>query len=253
MPFITTKDGQAIFVGDKKPSLSDLSIMFSKDEISRGLSDDDLKKRYKEFGISIKKPLTPQEEFKKGALTVKNIDVVKQKRELTQEERDVLLPPTHKEIFTRPKVVDVEVEGKIVEVVQPSERMIVRKKKFLPPGLRPKDPEAEASEAQKEFLLRATGESQTQTTSGEAAITFDRLKRMRTMELVSGFKGGRSTDPQVQGILNKFTPAERIEILERLQRKAHFTSKVIPELLTTKEVFDILRRVKPSAFPRRFG
>jgi len=212
-----------------------------------------LKKRFKEFGIPITKPLTPQEEFRKGALTVKNIDVVKQKRELTQEERDVLLPSTHKEIFTRPKVVDVEVEGKMVEIVQPSERITIRKKKFLPPGLRPKDPEAEASEAQKEALLRLTGESQTQTTSGEAAITFDRLKRMRTMELVSAFKGGKSTDPQVQGIINKFTTPERVEILERLTRKAHFTNKVIPELLTTKEVFDVLRKVKPSAFHRRFG
>jgi len=44
MPFIT-KDGQAIVVGDKKPSLNDLSIMFSKDEIARGLSDHDLKKK----------------------------------------------------------------------------------------------------------------------------------------------------------------------------------------------------------------
>jgi len=215
------------------------AAMFSQQEIRRGISSRDIDVRLKDFGITTKKPLTPQEEFKKTDL-VKEVAPT-ERRVFTEAERDVFLPPTRKEVITRPKVITVMTEKGIVEKIQPSERITIRKRKFGP-----KEPGEEATEAQKEALLRATGRSQTQTTSGEAFQQFTQLRQQRIMDLVKALQGNRSTDPFVQSEVNRLTPEQRVEAVEMINRKATFGGGIgSPLFISGRDLFNILRRVKP--------
>ncbi len=198
-----------------------LAAMFSKDEISRGISSRDISLRLKEFGIKREKTLTPQEEFRRS-----NVLVIPEKRqertEIPQNVRDTILPTPFKEV-TR--------EGKIVTV---------RKRKFFGPL----DPELEASEAQKDALLKITGKSQSQTTRGEASEQFNVLKRQRSMDLVVALKGQHSSDPEVQRLVGQLTPVQRAqanEILERMANKKGVASPLMLPFRDVKHALDVVK------------
>jgi len=197
-----------------------LAAMFSKEEISRGISSKDISLRLKEFGIKRERRLTPQQEFKQS-----NVLVIPERRQqkiqMPQNVRDLILPPTMKEITK---------EGKIITV---------RKRKFGPPN-----PELEASEAQKEALLKITGKSQSQTTRGEAAEQFNVLNRQRSMDLVSAIQGQHSTDPEVQRLVGGLTPEQRAQANEILFRMANKKAVSSPLMLPFRDVKNVLTMVK---------
>lgn len=196
-----------------------LAAMFSKEEISRGISSRDISLRLKEFGIKRERPLTPQQEFKRTDVLV--IPERRQRFDLPQNVRDTILPSTMKEITK---------EGKIITV---------RKKKFGP-----LNPELEASEAQKEALLKITGKSQSQTTRGEASEQFNALNRQRSMDLVSAIQGQRSTDPEVQRLVGGLTPEQRAQANEILFRIANKKAVSSPLMLPFRDVKNVLKMVK---------
>lgn len=196
-----------------------LAAMFSKEEISRGISSSDISLRLKEFGIKRERRLTPQQEFKQSDVLV--IPERRQRIEMSQSVRDKILPPTMKEITK---------EGKIITV---------RKRKFGP-----LNPELEASEAQKEALLKITGKSQSQTTRGEASEQFNVLNRQRSMDLVSAIQGGHSTDPEVQRLVGGLTPEQRAQANEILFRIANKKAVSSPLMLPFRDVKNVLKMVK---------
>jgi len=221
----------------EKNRLKQLAAMFSKQEISRGISSQDIKNREAELvrqGI-----LAPRERTSivvgegsggkiftpTGAGTRREFERkpdpfrIETRRKVPEEVRDVMLP-------TRFKVTK---SGELI-----------RKRKFGP-----LNPQEQASERQKEALLRMTERSQTQTTREEAFQQFQVAKKQRMMEVIVGLEGGRVTDPVAQATILRLTPEQRLNAREGLERLARRKGKASPLELSPSDVDFILRAVKP--------
>jgi len=218
----------------EKNRLKQLAAMFSKQEISRGISSQDIRNR--EADLIRQGILPPKEkqsiiigegkiftpsgagtraEFEKGSEPFR----IETRKKVSEEARDVMLPSRFK----------ITKSGELI-----------RKRKFGP-----KSPEEQASERQKEALLRMTGRSQTQTTSGEAFRQFQVAKKQRMMEIIVGLEGGRVTDPVAQAAILRLTPEQRLNAREGLERLARGKGKASPLELSPSDVDFILRGVKP--------
>ncbi len=235
-------------VMSEKNRLKQLSAMFSKQEISRGISSQDIKNREAELvrqGIlpprekksiivgSSMKIFTPTGEGTRAEFERKPDPFrIETRKKVPEEVRDVMLPSRFK--ITKQRT---ELRGNEIVVI-PSKEIRIRK-------FGPKSPQEQASERQKEALLRITGRSQTQTTSGEAFRQFQVAKKQRMMEIVVGLEGGRVTDPVAQAAILRLTPEQRLNAREGLERLARRKGKASPLELSPSDVDFILRGVKP--------
>ena len=218
----------------EKNRLKQLAAMFSKQEISRGISSQDIKNR--ESSLIKQGILPPKEkqsiivgegkiftptkagtraEFERGSEPFR----IETKKKVPEELRDVMLPSRFK----------ITKSGELI-----------RKRKFGPTS-----PQEQASERQKEALLRMTGRSQTQTTREEAFRQFQVAKKQRMMEVIVGLEGGRVTDPVAQRTLLDLSPEQRLNAREGLERLARRKGKASPLELSPSDVDFILRAVKP--------
>jgi len=262
-------------------TIEQLRAMFSKGEISRGISSRDIVMRKKEFGM-IKTPITaPREQFRKEFGEGSKI-VEPNKFLINQEQRDAMLPPTH-------------------EIIKSGERKgeLIRKKKF---GItRPTD---EASEAQKDAVRRLrqqempsatnlsiigllssekinkmtfkqlTDEQKqqfevlrnqnparhkqilrilraneiatptSQLTRGEASRILDQAKRERFQQVVSGLAGEKPDDPAAQAMILGLTEGQRNAAVEELQSFAIRKGKTSPRELSPGQIRFVLLSVK---------
>jgi len=214
----------------EKNRLKQLAAMFSKQEISRGISSQDIKNRESELirqGI-----LPPREkksiivgegkiftpagagtrvEFERGSEPFR----IETRKKVPEELRDIMLPSRFK----------ITKSGELI-----------RKRSFGPLS-----PQEQASERQKEALLRMTGRSQTQTTREEAFRQFQVAKKQRMMEVIVGLEGGRVTDPVAQRTLLDLSPEQRLNAREGLERLARRKGKASPLELSPSDVDFILR------------
>ncbi len=211
-----------------------LRAMFSKEELSRGISSQDIAMRKAQFvkqGLlppetkrefierekRFKPAGSPREEFYKSGEVI-----VIPRKEIPQEMRDITLP-------TRFKVIKYgEKKGETV-----------RKKTFGP-----LNPEEQASEAQIQALQKMTGKDIEKLTKKEAFDKFQIANRQRSMQIVVGLEGGR-VDPSVESVLQRFTPMEKLEAREQLQRLASRKGKASPLELSSSDINFVLQRVKP--------
>jgi len=258
-----------------------LRAMFSKGEISRGISSKDIVKRKKEFGL-VKTPIVaPREQFRKefgeGAKIVEPGKIL-----ISQEQRDAMLPPTH-------------------EIIKSGERKgeLIRKRKF---GI--SRPTEEASEAQKDAIQRlrqqeipsarnlsiigliSSGKINTMTfkqltdeqkqqfevlrnqnparhkqilarlraneipaptsqlTRGEASKILDQAKRERFQQVVSGLAGEKPDDPAAQAMILGLTVGQRNAAVEELQSFAVRKGKTSPRELSPGQIRFVLLSVK---------
>lgn len=212
-----------------------LRAMFSKEEIRRGISSQDITMRKAEWvkqGLLPKptkrefiegeqrfKPAgSPREEFYKSGETV-----TISREKIPQEVRDVMLP-------TRFKVIKSgERKGETVRI-----------KTFGPLS-----PEEQASEAQITALSKMEGKEIESLTKKEAFQKFQIANRQRAMQTVIGLEGGRADDPVVQSILLRLTPMEKLEAREQLERLASRKGKASPLELSPSDINFVLQRVKP--------
>ena len=217
----------------EKNRLKQLAAMFSKQEISRGISSQDIRNREAEL---VRQGILPPREKKsiivgEGIFTPSGAGTrmefergpdpfrIETRKKVPEEVRDVMLPSRFK----------VTKSGELI-----------RKRKFGPEG-----PQEQASERQKEALLRLTGRSQTQTTRGEAFRQFQVAKKQRMMEVIVGLEGGRVTDPVAQRTLLDLSHEQRLNAREGLERLARGKGKASALELSPSDVDFILRGVKP--------
>ena len=220
---------------NEKVRLRQLAAMFTRDEISRGISSQDIRNR-------------------EAMLRSQGINPPEERREFTEREK-IFTPAgagTREEFFKEKEIVipggkREKVPEEIRDQFLPSPFAVSKKtgKEFRKFKRGPREPEAQASERQKEALLKMTGKSQTQTTSGEAFAEFERAKRERTMQTIVALEGGRSDDPVVQAEILRLKPEERADAVEQLHRLASRKGKASPLELSSSDVRFILNRVKP--------
>jgi len=229
----------------EKKRLQQLAAMFSKDEISRGISSQDIRNREAQFiqagflppkekrpiivGEGGSKIFTPTgegtlAEFKKGDEPF----TIPIRKKISPEIREKMLPTQFKMTKERREVREKAGGGSEIVIIPSKE---VRKRRFGP-----LDPEEQASEAQKQALLTATGRSQTQTTRQEAFEEFQKLNQQRSMQIVKGLEGGRVDDPRVQAVLLHLTPAQKLNAREGLERLAKKRGKASPLELSSKDI-----------------
>lgn len=262
-------------------TVEQLRAMFSKGEISRGISSKDIVQRKKEFGM-VKTPITaPREQFRKQFGAGAKIDEPN-KILISQEQRDIMLPPTH-------------------EIIKSGERKgeEVRKRKFGIPR-----PTEEASQAQKEAVQRLrqqempsarnlsiiglmssgkinkmtfkqlTDEQKiqfevlrvqnparqkqilrilraneiaaptSQLSRGEASKILDQAKRERFQQVVSGLAGEKPDDPAAQAMILGLTVGQRNAAVEELQSFAIRKGKTSPRELSPGQIRFVLLSVK---------
>jgi hypothetical protein len=222
---------------NQKVRLRQLAAMFSKDEVAHGISSQDIANRE---ALLRSQGIQPFEEKKEFTQTEKVFTPAGSPREEFFKEKEIIIPGGKREKLTQ------EVRDQLL----PSPFAVSKKtgKEFRKFKRGPKDPSAEASERQKEALLRMTGVSQTQTTQQEAFNEFEKAKKERAMQIVVALEGGKSDDPVVQAEVLRLKPEERAEALEILHRLASRKGKASPiELAFTapSDVHFVLNRVKP--------
>jgi len=226
----------------EKNRLKQLAAMFTDAEKSRGISSQDIKNREAQFiqaGLlppKEKKPIIRESkiftptgegtlaEFKKGDEPFR----IPIKKKISPEAREKMLPTQFKKTKERLEVREKSGGGTEIVVI-PSKEVRIRR-------FGPLDPQEQASEAQKQALLTATGKSQTQTTRQEAFEQFQALNRGRTAEIIKGLEGGRVEDPRVQAILLRLTPSQKLNAREGLERLAKKRGKASPLELSSKDV-----------------
>jgi len=261
-----------------------LRAMFSKGEISRGISSRDIAQRKKEFGI-VKTPVrvkSPRVEFEEGKTGKIRIGPRTTKVVINQELRDVMLPTQF-------------------EIIKSGERKgeVVRKRKF---GIT--RPTEEASEAQKEAINRIRQQEMpsatnlsligllssgkigkmrfnqltdqqkqefevlrtqnparyrqilsilraneipaptTQLTRGEANKILNEAKRERFQQVVSGLQGEKVDDPSAQAMILGLTVGQRNAAVEELQSFASRKGKTSPRELSPGQIRFVLLSVK---------
>lgn len=213
-----------------------LRAMFSKEEISRGISSQDIvmrksqwvkqgllpkpeKREFIEREKRFKPAGSPREEFYRQDETV-----TIPRREIPQELRDISLPSRFK-------------------VIKSGERKgeTVRKRTFGP-----LNPQEQASEAQIEALSKMSGKDIERLTRKEAFDKFQVANRQRAMQVVIGLEGGQVDDPVVQSRLQRLTAAEKLEAREQLQRLASKKGRASPLELSASDISFVLQRVKQT-------
>jgi len=222
---------------NEKVRLRQLAAMFTREEVSRGISSQDIKNRE---ALLRSQGINPPEEKQSIVSEGEVFTPAGSPREEFFKEKEIIIPGGKREKLTQ----------EIRDQLLPSPFVVSKKtgKEFRKFKRGPKDPSAQASERQKEALLRMTGVSQTQTTQQEAFNEFEKARKERAMEIVVALEGGKSDDPVVQAEVLRLKPEERAEALEILHRLASKKGKASPiELAFTapSDVHFVLNRVKP--------
>ena len=211
-----------------------LRAMFSKEEISRGISSQDIamrKAQYVKQGLlppQTKREFierktrfspagSPREEFYKSGEVV-----TASRKEIPSEVRDVMLPSRFKVIKSGEK------KGETVRIRT----------------FGPLDPQEQASEAQIMALQKIEGKDIESLTKKEAFQKFQIANRQRAMQIVIGLEGGRTDDPVVQSMLLRLTPMEKLEAREQLERMASRKGRASPLELSPSDINFVLQRVK---------
>lgn len=222
---------------NEKVRLRQLAAMFTREEVSRGISSQDIKNRE---ALLRSQGINPPEEKQSIVSEGEVFTPAGSPREEFFKEKEIIIPGGKRE----------KLPEEIRDQLLPTPFAISKKtgKEFRKFKRGPKDPSAQASERQKEALLRMTGVSQTQTTQQEAFNEFEKARKERAMEIVVALEGGKSDDPVVQAEVLRLKPEERGEALEILHRLASKKGKASPiELAFTapSDVHFVLNRVKP--------
>lgn len=261
-------------------TIEQLRAMFSKGEISRGISSRDIVQRKKEFGM-IKTPITaPREQFRKEFGEGSKI-VEPSKFLISQEQRDTMLPPTHKIIvsgerkgetvrkrkfgISRPTEEASEAQKGAVQRIREQEmpsarnlsiigllssqkinkmtfKQLTDQQKQEFEVLRNQNP---ARHKQILRILRANENIPTsELTRGEANRILDQAKRERFQQVVSGLAGEKPDDPAAQAMILGLTVGQRNAAVEELQSFAIRKGKTSPRELSPGQIRFVLLSVK---------
>ena len=262
-------------------TIEQLRAMFSKGEISRGISSRDIVQRKKEFGM-VKTPIkAPREQFRKEFGEGSKI-VEPSKFLINQEQRDAMLPPTHKIIvsgerkgetvrkrkfgITRPTEEASEAQKGAVQRIREQEmpsatnlsiigllssqkinkmtfKQLTDEQKQQFEVLRNQNP---ARHKQILRILRANeiATPTSELTRGEANIILNKAKSERFQQVISGLTGEKVDDPGAQAMILGLTVGQRNAAVEELQSFASRKGKASPRELSPGQIRFVLLSVK---------